>query len=240
MIRGFYTARTGLVAHQERLNTVANNMANVNTSGFKPMRTVFKDLIYQNINRAEAENAAYVGHGVKVNKNDISMQQGAPTPTSRDLDFCIVEDNAFFGVQTAAGELRYSRSGSFSLSNEDDAWFLVNGNGEYILNPDGEPIEIEMDENMQYELNPEDIGVYSFPNPYGLWSMEGTTFYPTPESGEAVVVENAKVMSGYLENASVEIASEMVSMIEANRAFSFSARMVQTADEVEQIVNTLR
>jgi flagellar basal-body rod protein FlgG len=240
MIRGFYTARTGLTAHQARLDTIANNMANVSTTGFKPMRTAFKDLIYQNLNRPEAEDTANVGHGVKMNKNDILMQQGAPTPTGRDLDFCLTEENAFFALETATGEIRYTRNGNFALANADDAFYLVGSNGDRVLNIDEEAFEVEMDENGQYTVTAEDLAVYSFPNPLGLWSMEGTTFSPTPESGEGELLENPAMMSGYLENSAVEIAYEMTNMIEANRAFSFNARMVQTADEVEQIVNTLR
>jgi flagellar basal-body rod protein FlgG len=240
MIRGFYSARTGLTAHQERLNTIANNMANVNTEGFKPMRTAFKDLIYQNLNRPTAVNPAIVGHGVKVNKNDILMQQGAPNPTGRALDFCLTQDNAFFALETPSGEIRYTRNGSFALANIDDTFYLVGANGDRVLNADEEAFEVELDENGQYTINPEDLAVYSFPNPLALWSMEGTTFSPTPESGEAELIENPAVMAGYLENSAVEISYEMTNMIEANRAFGFSARMVQTADEVEQIINTLR
>jgi flagellar basal-body rod protein FlgG len=240
MIRGFYSARTGLVAHQERMNTIANNMANVSTTGFKPMRTAFKDLIYQNINRPEAESPANVGHGVKMNKNDILIQVGAPTPTGRELDFCIIEENAFFAVETPTGEIRYTRNGNFSLANVDDTYYLVGANGDRVLNADEEAFEVEMDENGQYTINAEDLAVYSFPNPLGLWSLEGTTFSPTPESGDGELIENPQIMSGYLENSAVEIAYELTNMIEANRAFSFNARMVQTADEVEQVINSLR
>jgi flagellar basal-body rod protein FlgG len=241
MIRGFYTARTGLTAHQARLDTIANNMANVSTTGFKPMRTAFKDLVYQNLNRPTTEDTATVGHGVKVNKNDILMQLGAPNPTGRDLDFALIDANAFFALETPTGEIRYTRDGNFSLSNVDDTYYLVGANGDRVLNVDEEAFEVEIDENGRYTtINAEDLAVYSFPNPLALWSMEGTTFSPTAESGDGELIENPTIMPGYLENSAVEIASEMTSMIEANRAFSFNARMVQTADEVEQIVNTLR
>ncbi|MCL2056395.1 MAG: flagellar hook-basal body protein [Oscillospiraceae bacterium] len=256
MIRGFYNARSGLIAHQDRLNVISNNIANVNTVGFKPMRTAFKDLIYQNLNRRTAENEVQTGHGVKVNKNDILISQGAPAYTGRELDLTLIGENNFFAVQTRGGEIRYTRSGNFSWNNDDGTWYLVNGNGERLLDSDWQVIEAQPDDNgklpsfngMGELMFPgsadveAEAGIFSFSNPFGLWSMEGTTFYPTPESGPALQVDpqDRSLVQAYLENSSVEIAHEMVSMIEAQRAFSFNSRMVQTADEVEQIVNSLR
>lgn len=240
MIRGFYSARSGLIYHQEHLNTIANNIANVSTVGFKAMRTSFKDLIYQNINRPEAESAANVGHGVKINKNDLLMRGASLVPTGRELDFAIIEENGFFAVQTPAGETLYARSGNFSLSNADDTYYLINGSGHRVLNVDGDEIEIEFDDDGQYVLDPEEIGVFRFPNPYGLWATEGTHFAETPESGAAELIETPTLRQNYLEGSGVEIANEMTQMIEASRAFGFSARMLQTSDEVEQTVNSLR
>jgi flagellar basal body rod protein FlgG len=265
MIRGFYNARSGLIAHQERMNVISNNIANVNTHGFKPMRPAFKDLIYQNLNRQQAEQEVHIGHGVKVNKNDILISQGAPSYTGRDMDFCITEPNAFFAVMTGGGEVRFTRNGNFAWMNSDEGWYLVNGNSEYVLDREGEPILCETDENGKLphpasngrlvmldkivdadgtsrlvENVVAEFGIFSFENPYGLWSMQGTTFYPTPESGEPTLVEAPSVMNSYLENSAVEIAQEMASMIEAQRAFSFNSRMVMTSDEIEQLVNTLR
>jgi flagellar basal-body rod protein FlgG len=234
------------VAHQERLNVIGNNLANVNTFGFKPMRTAFKDLIYQNINRPDAVSPADVGHGVKINKNDLIMTEGMLNPTQRDLDFALVEENAFFASVTPAGDIRYTRNGAFALSNEDDVYYLVTGNGDRVLDADGEEIEIEFDENGMYNLDPNTLGVFRFPNPYGLWAMSGTTFVETPESGAPTLVDEEGDLLGpimrrnYLENSAVEIAVEMTGMIEASKAFSFSAKMAMTADEIEQTVNSLR
>ncbi|MDL2232211.1 flagellar hook-basal body protein [Ruminococcaceae bacterium OttesenSCG-928-L11] len=239
MIRGFYSARSGLIGHQDHINTIANNISNVSTVGFKPMRTAFKDLIYQNLNRPDAE-AANVGHGVKINKNDVMVFQGAPTPTGRSLDFALTEENAFFAVESMSGEIRYTRNGCFGMSNNDDTWYLINGSGEYVLDMDGERIEFEEDDDGNLTFDVETLGVFSFANPYGLWNMEGTTFYPTPESGEAVAIEYPSVTQSALENSAVEIAKEMADLVEASKAFSFSAKMLQTADEIEQTVNSLR
>lgn len=240
MIRGFYTARSGLLAHQEHMNTLANNLANVNTVSFKPMRTAFSDLIYQNINRDEVENEAMVGHGVKVNKNDVMMAQGALQPTDRILDVALLEENMFFAVQDARGDVFYTRAGNFALSNEDDTYYLVSGTGERVLDQDGEEIEIEFDDEDNMIWDPAVLGVFRFPNPYGLTLTGGNKFQVSDTSGEAEEVENPRYRTSYLEGSAVQIADDMSNVIIAQKAFNFSSRMVMVADEVEQTINGLR
>ncbi len=241
MIRGFYSARLGINAQQEHLNVIANNMANLNTVGFKGSRVSFADLMYQNLNRNTAENAVMVGHGVKINKTDLSMEQGALDPTGYHLDYAITQEGQFFAVRDAAGDVYYTRAGNFILSlGDDDEYYLAAGNGDRILSPDLEDIAIEMDDEGKFVVERDSIGVFAFHNPYGLNSVGDNRFMPTDISGEAVVVEEPQIMAGYLEGSAVEVAAEMVKMIEASRAFSFNSRMVQVADEVEQTINNLR
>lgn len=244
MIRGFYTARSGLITHQENMNILANNMANVNTAGFKAIRSSFTDLMYQNLNCETAANTAQAGHGVKINKTDLLMDQGAFEPTQRALDFALTKENAFFAVQNADGEIQYTRAGNFILSGDGDTYYLAAANGDRVLDMDGEEIELELDEDENPILEPGVVGVYTFPNHYGLAAAGNSRLAQTELSGEAEAVDldetELPVMSGYLEKSAVEMASEMVKVIEASKAFSFSARMVQVADEVEQTVNSLR
>lgn len=241
MIRGFYSARTGVMAQQQHLNVVANNLANVNTVGFKDSRASFADLMYQNINRPTAENAAMVGHGVKLNKTDLSMAQGALDPSDSRLDYALTGEGTFFGARKATGEIYYTRAGNFILSrDEDDVYYLAAPNGDRILDPDGEDIEILFDEDGKFELNKAEIGVFTFSNPYGLNEMGGNRFTATDVSGEATVVEQPGLMAGYLEKSSVAVAEQMVKMIEASKAFSFNSKMIITADEVQQTINGLR
>jgi len=244
MIRGFYSARAGLIAHQEHMSVLANNLANINTFGFKPMRTAFTDLMYQNLNRVRNENVAQTGHGVKINKTDIMMHQGAHEPTERPFDFAIIDDldaTGFFMLERENGSIHYSRAGNFSLSLRDDTYYLVNGSGDYVLSPEGERIEIEFDEanNMLWD-DLSEIGVFYFSNPWGLEAVSANSFIETEMSGEPVAAENPKLVQGRLERSAVEVANEMAKAIEAQRAFSFSSRMVQVADEIEQTINQLR
>lgn len=240
MIRGFYTARTGLVAHQEHMNTISNNMANVNTTGFKPMRTAFTDLVYQNLNRDQVENPVMVGHGVRINKNDLMMAQGPLQSTQRAMDFALTDENAFFAVNTALGETLYTRAGNFALSNDDDTFYLVNAVGDRVLDSEGEEIEIEFDDQGNIDFDPSVLGVYRFSNPYGLSLAGENRFTATEISGIPEVIEQPNMKVGYLEGSSVEIGNEMAKVIEASKAFSFSSRMIMVADEVEQMVNNLR
>ena len=291
MIRGFYSAKLGVLAQQENMNLIANNMANVNTVGFKSLRTSFTDLIYQNLNRAVADQPAMVGHGVKINKTDVVIGQGALSPTSRPFDVALTGEGQYFAVRNAAGDIQYTRAGNFIMSQDEDGYFyLAASNGDRVLNADLEEIRItfeqveqkdrneitepvmvpaldddgntihtpqrDADGNIVYETRVEfgnpyyvdgnpvfplsEIGVFRFNNPYGLYLVGDNRYVATDTSGEAMEEENPLMQAGYLENSNVEIANEMVKVIEASKAFSFNSRMIQVADEIEQTVNNLR
>lgn len=269
MIRGFYSAKLGAIAQQEHMNVIANNMSNLNTVGFKDSRAAFADLMYQNINRNTAQNPAMIGHGVRLSQTGLDMTQGALQPTGYYLDYALTEEGTFFAVQDAAGDIYYTRAGNFILSSDGDTYYLAAGNGDRILDADFEQIEIEFERvenkvpvldasgkpttdangdpiyNISYGegapiLENSMIGVFKFANPYGLTQEGGNRFVATATSGEPTPVELPEIMSGYLEGSGVEVAEQMVKVIEASRAFSFNSRMVQVADEVEQTVNGLR
>lgn len=250
MIRAFYNARSGLNAHQEHMNVLSNNMANVNTVGFKSQRVSFTDLVYQNINRETAENPAMIGHGVRINKTDLIMGQGALTPTDRRLDFALTRQGDFFAVENAAGDVHFTRAGNFVISQDEaGSWFLSAPNGDRILNSDMEHVELvlmnedgEEDETGFLNVDINEIGIFRFDNPYGLLLMGNNRFAESGNSGEAEMVEpeQRQIIEGVLESANVDIGTEMVRVIEASRAFGLNSRMVQVADEIEQTVNALR
>jgi len=240
MISGFYTARSGLMAQQSAMDMAANNIANVNTVGFRAAKVSFADLIYQNLNREGAENPAMVGHGVKVDKTDLLMTSGGPKATDYALDYFIRDNEGFFAVETAAGNIEYTKAGNFILDNDGGSFYLAASNGDRVLDVDGGEIEVEFDENNNPVIDSSLIGVYRFPNFYGLSSVGGNRLVPTDISGEAELIEDAGLMNGYLEGSNAELSNEMVRVIEASKAFSFNSRIVMVADEIEQTINQLR
>lgn len=233
MIRGFYTAASSLLTQQTNLNIIANNVANINTTAFKPQKAAFTSLLFERLNGG-AGNVISSGHGVKVQKTGIDFTQGDLIKTDIPLDFAIVGDG-FFGIEDReSGAISYTRDGSFGISTDDSENFLINSAGNYVLDADED--KIELNEEFKYE----NIGVFLFQNPYGLELAGGNQYKATEASGEAEEMETPNIKAGFLEGSGVDISEEMVKMIEASKGFSFGSRIVQTADEMEKIINQLR
>lgn len=233
MIRGFYASKLGMIAQQNSLNTIANNVANINTIGFKPQVTAFSALLYENIDGGGGTEIS-TGHGAKVQKIGIDFTQGFLQPTGRALD-CAIEGTGFFAVRNQeTNTTTYTRDGAFHISVEGDQTFLVDTRGDYVLGQDNNPI------NITDGFNADDLGVFSFANPYGLTLLGSNQFAESDLSGAPLVDGVSLVRTGYLESSGTDSATEMVKMLEANRAFSFNSRIVQSTDEMEKTVNQLR
>ncbi len=236
MIRGFYSGASGLIAQQSHLDVVANNMANTGTVGFKPQKANFQTLLYENVNGALPPIST--GHGTRIQQVTTNFKAANLQKTDYELDFALVDQDGFFAIETPDEEpkIYYTRAGNFQWLVDGETRTLVTGDGEFVLDADGSHIEIGEDE----EIEPGMIGVFDMPNPYGMMPVGGNKYALTEASGEAEVVENLKPVQGYLESSKTDIATEMVRMIEASRAFSMNAKVVTTADEIEQTVNSLR
>ena len=232
MINAFYTASVGVNQTQKALDVIANNTANVNTDGFKRGQASFSDLMYTNVHATEEDTRLKFGHGTKMNKVDIVHNQAGIKNTERKLDFAIVDDG-YFAIETNDG-VKYTRSGSFHASLENEEMYLVNGNNGYVLDQDGERITIE---NIDSEIIP---GIYTFENNDGLLIEGGLYFNETDVSGVAEVNTEAEFKRGFLESSNVDVAQTMADMMISQRAFQFNSKMVQTADEIMQTVNGLR
>ncbi len=233
MIRGFYAAKTGMIAQQNALNTIGNNVANINTLGFKPQVTAFASLLYENIDGGAGTQIS-TGHGAKVQKVGIDFTQGELEPTRRELD-CAIDGDGFFGVLNRETNLTtYTRDGVFHISVEGDQKFLVDVVGNYVLGKDRNPLNV----TAGYES--EEIGIFSFPNAYGLELLGGNQFAQTNRSGQPQIDNVSILRTGYLESSATDSATEMVKVLEANSAFSFNSRILQSTDEMEKTVNQLR
>lgn len=239
----FYNGVSGLVAYQEELNRVSNNVANANTVGFKPSQSTFSALLHTRM-AVNSEPQPLTGHGVKIQDPRLLCQQGAALQTGHPLDFALMGEG-FFAVERPDGSTAYTRSGAFDISMEGDSGYLVTSDGAYVLDRRGRRIEVEPEDRdgpLDLEGLAEQIGVYAIPNPYGLEPVGGNCYVTTAPSGEAEAMDEGayQLLQGTLEQSAVNLSDEMVSVIAAQRAFRLNAKLVQTADELEQTVNNLR
>ena len=154
----FYNAYTALQAYQNDLNVVSNNIANVNTVGFKTDRSSFDDLIYTKMNQHIDPELKLQGHGVMVGQVGKTFGQSSFTSTALPLDFAIADQESFFCIDkvdpnTQESVYKYTRAGNFSLSVEEEGTFLVNSNGSYVLTADKERIQLERKDDDTYNTD---------------------------------------------------------------------------------------
>jgi flagellar basal-body rod protein FlgG len=251
---------SGMMAQQTRTEIIANNLANVNTSGFKRSRAHFEDLLYQTVQGqavlgtqdSQVAPAIQVGRGTRLAGVQRVHEQGPLEQTGRNLDIAI-EGEGFFKIQMPNGEAAYSRDGSFGISDQSE---LVTSGG-YALSP---PIRIPADASgltisptgivtvqKGKDVEPTEIGrieLSRFANPSGLLSMGQNLFAPTAASGQPVQGfpdedGMGRTMQGNLESSNVEIVQEMVEMIAAMRAYEINSKAIKQADEMGQIANNM-
>ena len=255
----FYTGASGMIAQQEGMNIYSHNISNVNTVGFKSLRPSFADCLYTVQRPTEPE--WQTGHGQYVMKTDFMWEQGSFVMTEQGLDYAIPNDN-FFMVLDERGDRYLTRDGAFQASNiENDHWELVNGRGEFVLDNEGNHIIIPFvvetrqlhDVNgnvtgteeyqttkIDYEALTDMIGLFEVPNNWGLDQNEDNHFAVTPRSGDPTASENREIIRQALEMSTVDLAAEMVHLIETHRSYQLNARVVTTSDELMNIANSLR
>ncbi len=254
----FYTGAAGMISQQHGMNIYSNNISNVNTVGFKSLRPSFADCVYT-IQRATEEDWQ-TGHGQYVMKTDFLWEQGSFVATEQPLDFAIANDN-FFMVTDERGDNYLTRDGSFQITEIGDHWELVTGRGEFVLDNEGNhitvPFVVETKEIYDEEgvlIGTEDtdtttidynalqklIGQYSVPNNWGFDQGEDNHFVITERSGDPVPSEDKELVRGALEMSTVDLAAEMVHLIETQRSYQLSAKVVTTSDELMNIANNLR
>lgn len=249
----FHNGVSGMLAFQEDMNQIAHNVSNAGTVGYKPSRSVFQDLIYTRM-AVNSEEEPLVGHGTRVLDSHLEYRQGPLLLNGTGgLDFALVGDG-FFAVELTDGSIQYTRNGSFNISIEGDKGFLVDEEGNHILDSAGQRIELtRQQKDGLFDLKglKDKLGIYDFPNPFGLEHQSGVRFTANEVSGEAVAIikgtetgsyhgRSYSIVENALEQSAVELSTEMVDAIVSQRAFQISAKMVQTADELEQTVNNLR
>ena len=264
MVRSLWTGASGMIGQQANIDTISNNLANVNTSGYKKMRADFEDLIYQTIKVAgtpATEDTVIpvgiqMGHGVKLADTQRVFSQGALQNTEVPTDVAI-EGEGFFRIQMYDGTWAYTRNGNFKV---DSTGRLVTSNGYWVL-PDvvmpenflPETITVTKDGRIsvvvpQIDDEPIQIGqmeLYRFPNPVGLTAIGENLFKVTNASGEPIPGRPGFEGMGtlahkFLEMSNVAIVREMVDMIIAQRAYEFNSRTIQTSDNMLGTATSLK
>lgn len=263
-MRSLWTAATGMKAQQFNIDTIANNLSNVNTVSYKKQRAEFKDLLYTTLNRGTRVDEEgrpvnlEIGHGVKPSATGKNFKDGSLIPTENPLDVAI-HGSGFFVVQLPNGEYRYTRDGSFKLSVEGNQNTLVTSDGYTVLNQNNNPIrfngnveDITIDQfgNISIEYpngtgyNIGRLRLVNFANPEGLLS-EGKNLYSMTDAsgGEVPIYANemdGEIVQGHLEASNVQVVDEMVEMITAQRAYEINSKTIQTSDEMLQMINNLK
>ena len=261
MIRALRTAALGMSAQQLQLDVIANNLANVNTTGFKRSSVEFQDVLYETIvsgggnggpNQGKPANLQ-IGLGNRAVSTFRSFAQGAVTETGNALDLAISGDG-FFQVLRPDGSFAYVRDGSFRINAEG---FIVTATGARLASelnlPSGtEDIAVGEDGVVRVllagDVEPQEIGqieLAKFVNPAGLKSLGGNMYEETIASGQPIIGFAGEdgfgtTIQGFLEKSNVDVVQEMINMIIAQRAYEINSKAVKTADDMLAIANNIR
>lgn len=254
-----------MTGQQFNVDVIANNLANVNTVGYKKERVEFKDLIYENINSAYSYNGEgrpvnlQVGHGVYPVATVKSYSTGNFERTENPLDFAI-DGPGFFVVKGSQEKPVYTKDGSFKISIGDEGSKLVTSDGYPVLDDAGNEIFLNVDINnlsvsgtgelMYIDENgsPQSLGqrlaIVSFNNATGLESLGNNFLGVTSASGQPVTLDEASIKSTvqqrFLESSNVQVVEEMIKLIMAQRAYEINSKSIQSADEMLGMANNLR
>jgi flagellar basal-body rod protein FlgG len=260
MLRALHTAASGMEAQQLNIDTIAHNLANINTSGYKVRRAQFQDLLYQNMRQAGASNTAtteipvglQVGLGAKPTAVQMIFTQGDFVSTSNSLDM-VIQGQGFFQIRQPNGQIAYTRNGNFHLNREGN---IVTSEGD-LLDPQIQiPLEqtgitIGADGTVSVQLpdqtQPQPVGrieLAQFQNPSGLENIGRSLLLATQASGEPTTGtpgENGlgTLLSGYVEQSNVSVVEEMINMIVSQRAYEANSKVIRTADEMFTQANNI-
>jgi flagellar basal-body rod protein FlgG len=261
MIKAMRTAASGMVAQQMNVDNIANNLANVNTTGFKRSKVEFQDILYQNYRRAGSATSVgthlptelAIGYGTKPVSTVRNFTVGSLNLTGNPLDMSISGDG-FFQVQAPDGRTVYTRDGSFKLSSDGT---LVSSDGYFLLpqisipedttsvsvGRDGVIEVLQVGQSVPVQVG--QIELARFVNPAGLTALGRNLYDVTSASGNPITDVPGQsglgqIDQGALEQSNVDVVDEMVNMIVAQRAYEMNSKAIQTADDMSGVVNNLK
>jgi len=261
MLRALWTAASGMQSQQTNIDVIANNLANVNTTGFKKSRADFQDLMYQNqkttgspsTNTTQVPTGIQIGLGTRLAAVTKLFTAGSLTQTGNSLDMAI-QGNGFFQVLMPDGTTSYTRAGAFK---QDSQGRIVTSDGypllpEIVIPTNATTVNVGNDGTVSItqpgQSAPSNIGniqLAQFPNPAGLAALGQNLFQQTESSGNATTGTPGQtglgtVSQGFLEMSNVDVASEMVNMIVGQRAYEINSKAVQASDEMLQTANNMK
>jgi len=260
MLNTLNTAATGMTAQSRQIENISNNLANADTTAFKKSRTDFQDLLYHNLQAPGAATSAttqnptgvQIGVGVRVAGNVRDHEDGTLRPTQRDLDIAI-EGKGFLAVQKPNGEIAYTRDGSLRMGPEGR---IETASGypivpETQVPPTSREINFSFDGRIQVKNEQgetEEIGqiqLTNFANASGLQAEGGNLYNATPASGAPVPgtpleAGYGRIFQGYLEASNVNPTVEMTDMIRAQRMYELNSKVISTADQMMNALNSVR
>uniref|UniRef100_UPI004048BC8E flagellar basal-body rod protein FlgG n=1 Tax=Aliarcobacter sp. TaxID=2321116 RepID=UPI004048BC8E len=261
MIRGLYTAATGMNSMQHQIDVTSNNIANVNTTGFKKDRAEFQDLMYETLNYTAGQTSQNtinptgidVGLGVRISGIQKNFTEGDLKLTSNPFDLAI-EGKGFFQITLPSGETAYTRNGGFKLNDEGS---IVNGNG-YVLSPEivipDNVIDVSIakdgtvsatDPQTGTIVNLGEITIADFVNPAGLIPLGESLYMQSAASGDVLegnptTEQFGGIRQGMIELSNVKLVNEMVDLITAQRAYEANSKAISTTDSMLDTVNRLK
>jgi len=261
MLRTLWIAASGMEAQTLNIDVIANNLANVNTAGFKRSRADFQDLLYETLRQpgvassqeTQVPTGIQLGQGTRPVAVQKIFLQGDYQHTQNELDIAI-EGDGFFQILQPNGEVAYTRAGAFKLDSDGK---IVNSDGfqiepELTIPSDTIAVSIGTDGTVSVlqagESTPAELGTIQlarFINPAGLKSIGRNLFLPTSSSGDVITGTAGEtgfgtIAQGYLEMSNVSVVDEMVNMIVAQRAYEINSKAIQTADDMLQIANNVK
>ena len=270
MVRSLWTAATGMIAQQTNVDTIANNLANVNTNGYKTQVNEFKSLLYQTLqtktttaNGEQKPTSAQVGLGTRNSAITSIFKTGNMIASESDTAFAI-DGKGFFAVKGEDGNTYYTRNGNLQFTLASSGNMLATTDGLPVLDTNGQPIVLNNnyilsritvtkegqicypDENNNPQPIGKTIGVFQFTHPHGPEKPADSLYGQTAASGQPINeatnpnVEKSNIIQGYLEGSNEQVVDEMVNMIVAQRAYELNSKAITASDEMLQQANNLR
>jgi len=253
-MRALYVGASGMAAQQTKIDTVANNMANVGTTGFKKSTAAFEDLLYQEVTsggKGETTNGAEVGGGVRLTSLDRDHSSGTFVETG-DAFHVAIKGEEYLVLEGTDGTPAYTRDGTLALDG-DGTLMTASGlrvAGKINIPRDVVSVTITEDGTVSGRFNGDvdetvfgQLELAGFINPTGLRSLGGNTYAETPASGQPQLGtpgESSQIVQGYLEASNVDVAEELIQLILAQRAYELNSKVIQAADESMSVAANLR